>query len=347
MSGSGGDGLRGEADRLADAQQVAKLRRELDRTRVLLRQRDEQLEEALGRIAILEGVDALDPRPPKWPSPKRPKSDATVVVAMLSDCHFDIQVRPEDVGGVNSYDRTVAVGRLRAWAEQLALLPKTGPAASIEGLVLLVAGDLVAGPIDAAHHVGADDTVFGTLLFWSEKLAAAVRLLAESFGRVHCVAVVGNHGRMTGKPRSHLAARDNLDWHLCHLVARLTHEIDGVSWQIGEALDAEFEVFGRRHLVTHGDQAKGGGGIGGIWPPIMRMVARKQQQRAGVGRPFDTLWMGHWHQATWGDNFVVNGSLIGFDAFAARMGFPVRPPEQVAALVTPGGVAWRTSVRVG
>jgi hypothetical protein len=332
-------------DEFADAQRWHSLRRENDRLKARLKAADDQLAAALQRLDVLEGIDRLNPRPPKWTTPKRPRSGEVAVVAMLSDTHWDVIVRPEDVGGINAYDRDIATTRTKSWAQQLAALPQVGPTADVAGLVLLWAGDMMNGPIDAAHLVDAADTTLGTLLYWSEQAAAAITLLADAYGRVHIPVVVGNHGRQTMKVRTSLRARDNLDWHLAHLVRRQLAGDDRVTWQIDEATDAEFELFNDRHVVTHGDQAKGGGGIGGIWPPLMRLAARKQQRQASLGRPFSGLWMGHWHQATWGDAFVVNGSLIGHDGWAATNNFPVRPPEQVAAIVTPSGIEWRTTIR--
>lgn len=340
--------IRDEASGLEHEARFQSLRRDNDRLKAELKRRDDQLAEALVRLDVLEGVDRLDPSPPKWTIPKRRKSDATIVVAMLSDTHWDIVVRPEDVAGANEYGRTIATARTKAWAQRLALLPETGPAADVGGLILLWAGDMMNGPIDAAHMVAAEDTTLGTLLYWSEQAAAAISLLADAYGRVHIPVVVGNHGRLTLKVRADLKARDNLDWHLAHLVRRQLVDDKRITWQIDEAADAEFMVFDQRHVVTHGDQARGGGGIGGIWPPLMRLTARKQQRQAGLGRPFDTLWMGHWHTATFGagDQFVVNGSLIGPTPYSVNLNLSLDPPEQVAAFVTPGGIEWRTTITV-
>ena len=339
--------LRGRAEEFDRAQQEHSLRRENDRLRSTLKQRDDQLAEALARLAVLERIDDLDPSPPKWTVPKKPKSDSVIVVAMLSDTHWDIVVRPEDVGGINAYDRTIATERTKTWAHKLASLPELGPAATIEGCILLWAGDMMNGPIDAAHMVGAEDTTLGTLLYWSEQAAAAITLLADAYGHVHVPVVVGNHGRQTMKPRTSLKARDNLDWFLAHEVRRLTSSDERITWQIDEAPTAEFMVFKNRHVTQHGDEARGGGGIGGIWPPIMRMTAKKQQAWTSLGKPFRTLWMGHWHTATWGasDQFVVNGSLIGPDGYSMGLNLPPEPPTQVAAFVSAGGIEWRTGIR--
>lgn len=334
-----------ELSDFADAQRTHSLRRENDRLKQALKAADERLEEALGRLAVLEGVGALDPKPPKWPTPKKPKSSSAVVVAMLSDCHWDEIVRAEDVAGVNAYDRTIATQRTRDWAYRLAELPKVGPTADVEGLVLMLGGDLSCGLIDTLHLVDSDDTVLGTLLYWSEIASAAISLLADAYGKVHVPVVVGNHGRMTAKKRQHLKARDNTDWHLAHLIRRQLASDDRITWQIDEASDAEFDVYDARHLLTHGDQTKGGGGIGGVFPPIMRMVARKQQRQAALGRPFDHLWLGHFHQEIWGPGWTANGSLKGYDGYAADNNFPAEKPAQVAAYITPCGIEWRTAIR--
>jgi hypothetical protein len=323
---------------------AAASRRDTDRLRSQLKAAEDALDAAVGRLAVLEGIDRLKPRPPRWALKKRPRTGEAVVVAMLSDCHFDEIVRPEDVAGVNAYDRTIATERLKCWAHRLAELPKVGPAADVRGVVVLWGGDMMTGPIDVAHLQDAADTMFGSLLYWSEQLAASFTLLADAYGAVHVPCVVGNHGRMTMKKRSHLKARDNLDWHLAHLVARLTADDARITWSIDEASDAEFEVFGRRYLLTHGDQARGGGGIGGVWPPIMRLTARKQQRQAGLGRPFEHLFLGHWHQLTTGPQFTVNGSVVGYSGFSAECNFPVEPPQQAVAYLTGDGLGWRTAI---
>lgn len=333
-----------DGDQSLDEFAHASKRREVDRLKLRLKSSEEALEDALGRLAVLESIDRLKPRPPKWMLKKKPRKDEVVVVAMLSDCHWDEIVRPEDIAGVNAYDRTIATERLKCWAHRLAELPKIGPTCDVKGLVVLWGGDMMTGPIDVAHLQDAADTMFGSLLYWSEQAAAAFKLLADAYGAVHVPCVVGNHGRMTMKKRSHLKARDNLDWHLAHLVARLCADDPRITFAIDEASDAEFEVFGRRYLLTHGDQTRGGGGIGGVWSPIMRLTARKQQRQAGLGRPFEHMFLGHWHQLTMGPQFTVNGSVIGYSGFSAECNFPVEAPQQAVVYLTANGLSWRNAI---
>ena len=55
--------LEAEQDALAEAQKLHGLRRANDRLSAQLKQRDAELAEALGRLAVLEGIDQLNPEP--------------------------------------------------------------------------------------------------------------------------------------------------------------------------------------------------------------------------------------------------------------------------------------------
>jgi hypothetical protein len=95
------------------------------------------------------------------------------------------------------------------------------------------------------------------------------------------------------------------------------------------------QIYGHGHLLTHGDQVSGGGGIGGIYPPIMRMRAKKHARYMATNKSFQTLWLGHWHQYISTPSMVVNGSMKGFDEYALLMGFGHEQPQQALAIVTP------------
>jgi hypothetical protein len=62
--------------------------------------------------------------------------------------------------------------------------------------------------------------------------------------------------------------------------------------------DCAFNIFGHRYLLTHGDSlgTKGGDGIIGALGPIMRGTLKTHRSEAQIGRDFDTLLIGHWHQ---------------------------------------------------
>ncbi len=269
-------------------------------------------------------------------SPEKPKQKSATVIAMLSDTHFDEVVQPQEVDGLNAYNREIAVLRLEAWSQNLIKMTRHYLAGiKYDGCVLMLGGDMFSGDIHEELSETNADTLLSSLLFWSEQIAAVVGLLAEEFGKVHVPVVVGNHGRTTRKPRMKLRAKTNYDWLLGKMVERHFAKDRRVTFLIPEGSDAFFDVYGHGQLLTHGDQAHGGGGIGGIYPPIMRLRARKAQRYLATGQNFSTLWIGHWHQYLPSPSLVVNGSLKGLDEYAFINNFGHEVPQQAMAIVTP------------
>jgi len=321
---------------------LAELRAERDRHKARAERQALELVELRKLLDFHDAVTQAKPRPPKWLAPKKKGGHKATVVTVLSDVHFDEVVNPAEVQGLNAYDRDIAEQRLTSYFLNVVKVSRDYLAGvEYDGAVLCLGGDMFSGLLHDLQETNAD-TLFGSLLRLSELLSAGVRLLAEEFGNVHVPVVVGNHGRLTRKPRTKNRARDNADWLLGHMVARHIQD-DRVTFDIPDSADVRFDVYRTRFLLTHGDQTKGGGGIGGIWPPIKRMVQQKRTQYAH--NPFDVLLCGHWHQLVWGGDFVVNGSLKGFDEYALLSRFPPERPQQALFLVTPdNGITFQAPV---
>ena len=313
---------------------MAQVRADRDRWRNLHDRLAGQVADLEQRLDTITDLAATELDPPRWTAPKRPTKHEAVVTAVLSDCHWDEVVNPAEIGGANAYDREIATQRLERWASGIVeQFTHYVDNVTVKGAVVMIGGDLLTGNLHDLAETN-EDHLPGSLVYWSERLAAALTLLADAFGHVHCPVVVGNHGRLTKKPRTKGRARDNLDWLLPQMTAAHLKADKRVTFAIGDDPDAWVEVYGTTYLLTHGDQAKGGGGIGGIWPPIMRLAARKRQR---YGRDF-CLVMGHWHQLIMapGQGLIVNGSLKGADEFAAMvLNAPPERAQQAAWLTTP------------
>lgn len=278
-----------------------------------------------------------DLEPPKWlaENPKSGKKKATLVV-MLSDTHFDEVVLPEEVDGLNAYNRTIATLRLEKWTQNVIKMAKHYLAGvTYDGIVIILGGDIFSGDIHEELAQTNSDTILGSLMYWSEQICASVDLLAKEFGKAHVASVVGNHGRISRKPRAKLRVKTNYDWLLAKMVERHFSNDKRVTFQIPESADCLVSVYGYNQLITHGDQVSGGGGIGGIYPPIMRLRARKAQRYLATGSNFTTLWLGHWHQYISTPSLIINGSLKGVDEYAFINNFSYEQPQQALALVTP------------
>ena len=287
-------------------------------------------------LSIVERAEGIAISPPSWLVPAKPKRSAATLVVMLSDTHFDEVVNVDEMEGLNCYNREIAVMRLEKWAQNVIKLSRHYlSGVTYDGVVVILGGDIFTGDIHEELALTNEDTMIGSLLFWSEQVAAAIQLLTDEFKKCYVTSVVGNHGRTTRKPRMKQRVKTNFDYLLAKMVERHFRLDKRVSFDIPESADCLIKIYEHGHLITHGDQVSGGGGIGGIYPPIMRMRARKQARYLATGKSFQTLWLGHWHQYISTPSMIVNGSLKGFDEYAMLMGFGHETAQQALAIVTP------------
>lgn len=324
------------------SRQASKLRQELSISKAQIKELEADLEESERRSDLISKLDKRRYKPPKW-LVKTGKQGTGVVCTILSDTHFDEVVKPEEIQYRNEYNRKIAVQRLKTYFQKIILLTNeyvTG--IDYQGCVLFLAGDIFSGDIHEELTETNEDTMLGSVIFWTEQLAAGINLLAEHFEYVHIPSVVGNHGRRTRKSRAKLRAKDNFDWMLAKTLEKQFEGNDKVTFDVATGADLIVKVQDTTYLLTHGDQARGGGGIGGIWPPLMRMVARKRQNMN-----FDYMVLGHFHQLIMAPSsgFLLNGSLKGYDEYASISNYPYEAPQQAIWIDTPDkNVLWQTAI---
>jgi hypothetical protein len=334
--------LRGEVARLERS--IIREREEAQKAKEL-RKQVVNLERELG---LLERVGHRN-APPKWlkAPPKRSAVEHHGTPwLLLSDLHLDEVVLPAEVLGVNAFNREIAVLRLKeTFSNATKICRDYWSNITYDGFVLALGGDIFSGIIHEELKETNEDTILGSLDFWIDHVAAGINMLTEEFGKVHVPVVVGNHGRMSRKPRSKMRARDNFDWFLGKALMRMFRSDERITFDVSESPDVLVPSYGHTVAMTHGDQTTGGSGIGGIWPPIMRLDARKRQRYSAVDMPYDLLVMGHWHQLTFGPNWIVNGAMKGFDEYAFTQNFGYEPPSQALWLMTPEhGKTWTAPV---
>lgn len=320
---------------------VDRLRQDLAASRTLSRSLVSQVEE-LERAITLRSMPIG--KTPKWLTRKtKHGKHRGVVCTIFSDAHLDEVVNPDEINGVNAYDRTIAKLRFERYIDGVVYLTRSHlTGVEYDGVVMMLGGDLVSGSIHDELRETNAGTLPDTVAHWVPILASGIEHLANEYGQVHIPVVVGNHGRLTRKSRAKLRAVDNIDWLIGQLLAQRFANDPRVTFTIPEATDATVTVYDTKFLLTHGDQTNGGGGIGGIWPPIMRLRARKLARER-----FDWMVMGHWHQYIHGQGIIVNGSSKGYDEYASVMNFGVEPPQQALWIVTPEhGVTWAAPIFV-
>ncbi len=167
------------------------------------------------------------------------------------------------------------------------------------------------------------------LITWS------VTQFKEAFGKVYVPCVIGNHGRMTVKPRHKNAAFTSFDWLAYQLASRSFVADPAVTFNIPSGADAAWRVYGHRFLMTHGAQFRGGDGLIGPLGPVTRGDHKKRARNAQIGAAYDTMLIGHFHQLRMDSRVVMNGSLKGYDEFASDGNFSFEPPKQALFVTHP------------
>ena len=326
----------------------AELRRERDTATKALGHVTKERDELAERLAFFQHVADLDPSPPRWTAPKRkPGNHHAIVTAILSDLHLDEVVAPEQVNHVNAYGREIAVLRVRRWAERVILLARNYMAGvTFDGAVVMWGGDIVNGELRTEDLVTNAAPILDTCLFWAEILAAALTMIADEFGKVHVPGVAGNHGRQSAKPVMKGRVKENFDWLLFGMVARILADDSRITFEFPESNKVLVPIYDTRYWLEHGDDGGGGGeGWMGVLGPVMRMAAKRLATNDAVGLGFDHFVCGHWHTLTWLPRGIVNGSMVGLSQYPwlKAMGFEI--PQQAMWLTTPErGLTLRVNV---
>jgi hypothetical protein len=281
------------------------------------------------------------PEPPSWLAREGRPGRRGSPVTVWSDWHWGELVYKDQVGGVNEFTADIARKRVRALVQHtvdLCFHHMGRPHQKYPGIVICLGGDMMTGDIHDELRENAWATPQQSVNELTDQLAGAIDNMAAKFGNVFLPCVVGNHGRGTLKPRAKNRVYTSHEWVIYTNLERYFRKSKRIRFQISSDTDAHFKVFGHRCLLTHGDAlgVKGGDGIIGSLGPIMRGALKVGRSEAQVGRDFDTLIIGHWHQLMYPPGVVANGALIGYNEFARVMlRARYEPPAQALFFIHP------------
>jgi predicted phosphodiesterase len=304
-------------------------RRELTRTQ----ERVDELEQLLERYTVTDPSSMVVP---KWTQPRRTrKAHHATALLLLSDLHLDEVVNPAEINGLNAYNRKIAEARLQGVIEgTIELCDRYVSGVEIDGIVCAILGDLLTGDIHEELARTNEAPVMDSVTHWVPLLAAALTRLADAFGHVHVPCVDGNHDRFYKRTPAKQRATSSVAWVFYNWLAGVLADDKRITFSLTPAPEQVVGIYDTRFLLSHGDGFRSAGGIGGIYPSMLKFLHRKHRFEA-TGQPWDVALMGHWHQYLTGPDFCVNGSLKSYDEYAAANGFGYEPARQALAIVTP------------
>ncbi len=272
---------------------------------------------------------------PSWQVKTTRNKHAGLVVAQMTDWHLDEVVKPDEVMGMNAYNAEIARQRMQRWVEKVVTLPRQYMAGlTIEGLVIPATGDLFTGEIHAELKESNEQRLLASMLTWMEPIIAMLETFEREYGgKVALHAVVGNHGRLSMKPVFKGRVFDNVEWFFWSVVRdRLKDRKSKVIVNVSGSMDLNVPIYGRNHLLTHGDQFRGGSGISGAFAPLSLGAHRKTKRQMVAGVPMETMVIGHLHQLINIPGVVMGGTMKGYDEFAFGYNFAPDPNGAAQAM---------------
>lgn len=260
----------------------------------------------------------------------RHKRVATAV-ALASDWHVEEIVNPIKVMGLNEFNPKIAELRAKRFFEGIEwLIREQQSLFSINHLVLWLGGDFISGYIHEELVEANAMSPTRALTFAFGLIEKGIQFLLDTTElelRIPCN--FGNHGRTTLKRRIATAADNSFEYLMyTQLAGRFKNETR-VQFSVCEGLHHVTEIYDLRMHTHHGDDVRSLGGIGGVQVPLKRAAIQWQ-------RKFNAhlSCVGHFHEYMSGEDFVMNGSLIGYGMYSDSLaGAQNKPAQQAFFLV--------------
>lgn len=255
-----------------------------------------------------------------------PKGEATAI-ALYSDWHLEEQVLPEDVNDLNEFNLKIAETRAsNCFSNTLKLIEKERQAVEINRLVIWLGGDFISGYI---HDELIENNLLKpmpALIFAKDLLYSGIKYLNDhgKFNEILVVCNHGNHGRTTRRMHHSKGHENSYEWLLYQQLQDRFHENDRIKFSIAKSDIHYVKLYNKNIRFMHGHNVRYSGGIGGIGIPLNKAIHKYDSTIKA-----DYTILGHFHQLVHPTSrCTVNGSLIGYNGFAASHGFQYEPPVQ-------------------
>lgn len=312
-----------------------------EQTKLAAKQNDKTklLQEALAQITALKSANTaildLTQRTPQVfdIQPRMPSGNSESVAFMVaSDWHSEEEVLSGQVGGLNEHNLEINNQRsINFFTGGQRLYNIFRRDTTIKTIVLGLLGDFITNSI---HEDGAESNLLppSDAIYRVQNiiLSGIKFLLQNTDADLHIVCHSGNHGRTTHEQRIATETGNSLEQYMYYNLRDLMVNEPRVTFQIAEGYHSFVRLFDGKYVVRmhHGHGMNYGGGIGGLTIPVNKAIS---QWNKGTKADLDVF--GHFHTSLNYNNFVSNGSLIGYNAYALRIKADYERPSQSFFLI--------------
>lgn len=256
-------------------------------------------------------------------------SEATCVW-VASDWHVEERVMGHEINNLNRYNMRIAKARSETFfRSSLRITKMLGRDISIKTVVLALLGDFITNYIhDELVEVNQTQPI-KAIIYAQNLIASGIQFVLDNSDYellVPCHS--GNHGRVSRKTHFSTEPGHSLEY---FMYKNLEHHFAGnprVKFLVAEGYHSYVKVYDTTIRFHHGHAMRYLGGVGGITIPVNKAIAQWNK-----AIPADIDVFGHWHQFFDGGNFVCNGSMIGYNAFALSIKASFEKPRQALFLI--------------
>lgn len=253
-----------------------------------------------------------------------------MIVGLVSDWHIEERVESESVNGKNSYTLGIAKQRadqyFKGFARLSGIMSKD---IRVDTAVLALLGDFISGHIHDENLETSQLAPIHAMILARDWLVSGFEFLLKETPFHYIVPChSGNHARTTKKIRHATEAGHSLEYVMYHFLADYFKNEPRLTFKLPKGYHSYVQVYDKKLRFSHGHAIKYGGGVGGPTIAINKAIANWNTVEWA-----DIDCFGHLHQRLDGENFVMNGSLIGYNAFALSIKAKYQKPSQTMFLM--------------
>ena len=257
----------------------------------------------------------------------------TIPIILASDWHIDEVVEKNSVLGKNEFNIDIAKKRIdNFFANIVKLINHHQSHYDINEIVFSFLGDGIGGwihdELSQTNSMTPDRGIYMLKTF----ILSGLKYLHDNLNvdKIYVVMVAGNHTRSTKKIQHSNFNEVNKEY-FAYLELRdicKSLNLNKLDFIISEAPICVVKLLGYNLGFTHGYQFRYQGGIGGIFPPLLRWY-----YKIAKVLNVDKFFLGHWHQFVSIKEVTINASLKGYDSYALSNGFAYEDPSQTLVLL--------------
>lgn len=264
-----------------------------------------------------------------------------IAFLIASDWHNEERVLLADAASQNEYNLEIFAKRAEKFftgGQRLWDIMRRDQ--KVPSLVLALLGDFITGSI---HEDNAESNLLppsDAINNAEEKIASGIKFLLHNTSVEELIIPchTGNHGRMTKKPRQSTEQGNSIELVMYRHLQKYFENEPRVKFRIADNYHSFMRIKDQNNekefLIRfhHGHWMKYGGGVGGITVPVVKAIAGWNTMPDYRNVDLDVF--GHFHQYINYGNFVCNGSLIGYNAYATSIKARFEKPQQAFFMIS-------------